>query len=59
MSHHQSSQDEVVFVGRLFKIRRQPVRHADGTESLYDLVDHPDAAAVVAIRVESISDESG
>jgi len=59
MSHDQSSRGEVVFVGSLFSVRRQPVRHADGTESLYDIVDHPDAAAVVAIRGESIRDESG
>ena len=58
MSHHQSSQDEVVFVGSLFSVRRQAVRHADGSESLYDIVDHPDAAAVVAIREESTGDES-
>jgi ADP-ribose pyrophosphatase len=58
MSHHQSSQDEVVFVGSLFTVRKQTVRHADGRESLYDIVDHPDASAVVAIRGESYGDES-
>jgi ADP-ribose pyrophosphatase len=58
MSHYQSSQDEVVFVGSLFSVRRQVVRRADGSESLYDIVDHPDAAAVVAIRGESTGDES-
>jgi ADP-ribose pyrophosphatase len=58
MSHYQNSQDEVVFVGSLFSVRRQAVRHADGSESLYDIVDHPDAAAVVAIRRESTGDES-
>ena len=58
MSHYQSSQDGVVFVGSLFSVRRQAVRRADGSESLYDIVDHPDAAAIVAIRGESIGDES-
>jgi ADP-ribose pyrophosphatase len=58
MSHYQSSQDEVVFVGSLFSVRRQAVRHADGSDSLYDIVDHPDAAAVVAIRREPARDES-
>lgn len=58
MSNNPSSQDEVVFVGSLFSVRRQAVRHADGSESLYDIVDHPDAAAVVAIREESARDES-
>jgi ADP-ribose pyrophosphatase len=58
MSHYQSSRDEVVFVGSLFSVRRQAVRHADGSESLYDIVDHPNAAAVVALRRESARDES-
>jgi ADP-ribose pyrophosphatase len=57
MSHYQSAQDEVVFVGRLFSVRRQKVRHSDGSESLYEIVDHPDAAAVVAIREESAKDQ--
>lgn len=50
MSQSQSSQSEVVFSGRLFSVRREPVHHADGSESLYEIVDHPDAAAVVALR---------
>src|SRR5215831_11242958 len=58
MSHYQSSQDEVVFVGSLFSVRRRAVRHADGSESLYDIVDHADAAAVVAIRGENVRDDS-
>jgi len=58
MSQYQSSPDEVVFVGKLFNVRRQTVRHADGSESLYEIVDHPDAAAVVAIRRERATGES-
>jgi ADP-ribose pyrophosphatase len=50
MSQSQSSQSEVVFEGRLFSVRREPVHHADGSVSLYEIVDHPDAAAVVALR---------
>jgi ADP-ribose pyrophosphatase len=50
MSQSQSSQGEVVYQGRLFSVRREPVHHADGSASLYEIVDHPDAAAVVALR---------
>ncbi|MGO8947733.1 MAG: NUDIX hydrolase [Ktedonobacterales bacterium] len=50
MSQFPNLQGDVVFAGNLFSVRRQPVRHADGSESLYDIVDHPDAAAIVAIR---------
>jgi ADP-ribose pyrophosphatase len=50
MSQSQSSHSEVVFEGRLFSVRREPVYHSDGSVSLYEIVDHPDAAAVVALR---------
>ena len=50
MSQSQSSHSEVVFEGRLFSVRREPIHHADGSVSLYEIVDHPDAAAVVALR---------
>ena len=50
MSQSQSSQSEVVFEGRLFSVRREPVHHSDGSVSLYEIADHPDAAAVVALQ---------
>ncbi len=50
MSQSQSSHSEVVFEGRLFSVRREPIHHADGSVSLYEIVDHPDAAAAVALR---------
>ncbi len=43
-------QPQEVYSGRLIKVRVQPVRHSDGSVSKYELVDHPDAAAIVAVR---------
>jgi ADP-ribose pyrophosphatase len=59
MSNPQNSQQrgEMVFSGKLFSVRKQPVRHSDGSESLYEIVDHPDAAAIVAIREHSEPDQ--
>ena len=39
-----------IYSGKLIRVRTQPVRHADGTVSNYEIVDHPDAAAIVAVR---------
>lgn len=50
MNHSEASHSEMLFEGRLFSVKRQLVRHADGSESLYEIVNHPDAAAVVAMR---------
>ena len=57
MSQFPDSRDEMVFEGKLFSVRREPVRHADGSESLYEIVDHPDAAAAVALREDGGIDE--
>ena len=50
MNQSEGSRGEVVFAGKLFTVRREPVHHADGSVSLYEIVDHPDAVAVVALR---------
>ncbi len=50
MSQIPSPHGDVVFQGNLIRVRRQLVRHADGSDSLYEIVDHPDAAAAVAVR---------
>jgi ADP-ribose pyrophosphatase len=50
MNQPEGSRGEVVFAGKLLTVRREPVHHADGSVSLYEIVDHPDAVAVVALR---------
>lgn len=40
----------VVFQGRLIAVREQPVTTREGGTHTYEIVDHPDAAAVVAVR---------
>ena len=50
MNQSEGSRGEVVFAGKLITVRREPVHHADGSVSLYEIVDHPDAVAVVALR---------
>src|SRR5258707_2640992 len=42
-----------VFAGRLITVRLQPVTHPDGSVSLYEVVAHPDAVAIVAVRSAS------
>lgn len=44
------SPERVVFTGRLITVRVRPVTSPDGVTRDYELVSHPDAAAVVAIR---------
>lgn len=39
-----------VYDGKLIHVRVQPVRHSDGKVTSYELVDHPAAAAIVAVR---------
>lgn len=39
-----------IYDGRLIHVRLQPVRHRDGGVTRYEIVDHPDAAAIVAVR---------
>ena len=50
MNQSEGARGEVVFAGKLLTVRREPVHHADGSVSLYEIVDHPDAIAVVALR---------
>lgn len=45
--------DSVVFKGKLITVRTHTVRRPDGKESRYEIVDHPDAVAIVAVRYES------
>ena len=56
MNQSEGSRGEVVFAGKLLTVRREPVHHADGSVSLYEIVDHPDAVAVVALRPEESTD---
>lgn len=46
------SQGEVVYQGKLIRVRRQPVPQPNGTTVLYDIVDHPDAVGIVAVRTD-------
>lgn len=43
-------QPREVYHGKLIRVRVQPVRRPDGKISQYELVDHPNAAAIVAVR---------
>jgi ADP-ribose pyrophosphatase len=45
--------DSVVFKGKLITVHTRAVRRPNGKESRYEIVDHPDAVAIVAIRYES------
>jgi 8-oxo-dGTP pyrophosphatase MutT (NUDIX family) len=48
----ETPEAEIIYRGRLITVRRQPVIHADGRVSAYELVDHPDAVGIVAVRME-------
>lgn len=50
LQQNQTRQDEEIFRGRLITLRTQIVRMLDGQDARYEIVDHPDAAAVVAVR---------
>lgn len=50
---NQGSQDQEIFRGKLITVRVRTVRKPDGGESRYEIVDHADAVAVVAMRYES------
>jgi ADP-ribose pyrophosphatase len=56
MNQSEGPRGEVVFAGKLLTVRREPVHHADGSVSLYEIVDHPDAVAIVALRQEERTD---
>ncbi|HEU5440641.1 MAG TPA: NUDIX hydrolase [Ktedonobacterales bacterium] len=41
-----------IYTGKLITIRQIPVTHADGSTTPYEIVGHPDAVAIVAIRYD-------
>ena len=43
---------EVAFKGHLVTVRLQPVVRPDGHAALFEVVEHPDAVAIVAVRYE-------
>lgn len=47
-----TSQGEVVYRGKLITVRKQPVPQPNGSMALYDIVDHPDAVGIVAVRTD-------
>jgi 8-oxo-dGTP pyrophosphatase MutT (NUDIX family) len=47
-----AASDSVVFKGKLITVHTRAVRRPDGKESRYEIVDHPDAVAIVALRYE-------
>ena len=48
----RDAQPEVAFKGHLVTVRLQPVTRPDGREALFEVVEHPDAVAIVAVRYE-------
>lgn len=48
----QSARSEIAFKGHLVTVRLQPVVRPDGREMLFEVVEHPDAVAIVAVRYE-------
>lgn len=49
----QGSQDQEIYRGKLITVRVLTVRKPDGGESRYEIVEHAEAVAVVAVRYES------
>lgn len=45
-------QGEVVYTGKLITVRKEPVPQPNGSTALYDIVDHPDAVGIVAVRTD-------
>lgn len=52
MSEESQAQGEVIYRGKLITVRRQPVPQPNGSIALYDIVDHPDAVGIVAVRTD-------
>lgn len=48
----RESRPEIAFKGHLVTVRLQPVTRPDGREALFEVVEHPDAVAIVAVRYE-------
>lgn len=51
--HNQGGQDQEIFRGKLITVRVRTARKLDGGESRYEIVEHPEAVAVVAVRYEA------
>ncbi|MFI5272234.1 MAG: NUDIX hydrolase [Ktedonobacterales bacterium] len=49
----------MVFKGKLIAVRLVPVRRPDGTRTEYEIVLHPDAVAIVAVRYEPSRERTG
>lgn len=49
----QGSTDQEIYRGKLITVRVQTVRKLDGGESRYEIVEHAEAVAIVAVRYES------
>ena len=49
----QGSTDQVIHRGKFITVRARTVRKADGSESRYEIVEHAEAVAIVAVRYES------
>lgn len=45
-----AAQSHEVFAGKLIRVRVEQVTHQDGSTSQYEIVEHPEAVAVVAVR---------
>lgn len=43
-----------VYKGRLITVRQVPVKRPDGQRAIFDIVLHPDAVAIVAVRYEPV-----
>lgn len=50
---NQGSQDQEIYRGKLITVRVRTVRKPDGGESRYEIVEHAEAVAVVAVRYAS------
>src|SRR5690242_16460908 len=48
----RGARSEIAFTGHLVTVRLQPVTRPDGREALFEVVEHPDAVAIVAVRYE-------
>lgn len=49
----QPDPSQTVYQGKIFSVRKQPVPQPNGAIAMYDIVDHVDAVAIVALRAEA------
>jgi ADP-ribose pyrophosphatase len=50
---NQGGMDQEIYRGKLITVHVRTVRKPDGGESRYEIVEHPGAVAIVAVRYES------